>query len=192
MENDFRDVAADSSFSELPPDSECPLGFDIVRAPAKGSFDCVCLSEMAVGKFTHWWCGRTQPCDGPECAKCLQGSPRRWHSWVAVYTQRSSRTFILEVPPGPAKFLGDFRSKHLTLRGASLAVSRNNGKANGKVRIGVARSGIDSLLLPVCPDVVAMLERMWSSRLGDEAAAAPATLHLVAQPSDTQRRDRVS
>jgi len=170
MQDDFRELGSDGDFQECPPDVDCPVGFDIVRAPSKGSFDCVCLSTMAIGKYTHWWHGRTQPCAGSECSKCIQGSPRRWHTWLGVYSERSQRTFVLEVPAGPAKTLADYRAKHGSLRGISLSLHRANGKTNGPVRIGFGKPRGSADLLPACPDVAALLERMWTARPGYDSA----------------------
>jgi hypothetical protein len=163
MQDDFRELGSDGDFQECPPDVDCPVGFDIVRAPSKGSFDCVCLSTMAIGKYTHWWHGRTQPCAGSECSKCIQGSPRRWHTWLGVYSERSQRTFVLEVPAGPAKTLADYRAKHGSLRGISLSLHR-------AVRIGFGKPRGSADLLPACPDVAALLERMWTARPGYDSA----------------------
>jgi hypothetical protein len=185
MENEFRDVASDGDFQEFPPDIECPVGFDIVRAPSKGTFDCVCLSSIAMGKYTHWWHGRTQPCEGVDCPKCLSGSPRRWHSWVAVYNERSGRVFLLEVPAGAAKCLGDFRSKSGTLRGVGIALKRANGKVNGPVRVGFAKPRTNNDLLPACPDVAALLERMWSARPGYDSTLESPALTMV-KPDDRE------
>lgn len=187
MSDDLREIGSGGGFAECPPDVECPLGFDIVRTPAKGSFDCLCLSTVALGKYCHWWNGRTQPCDGEQCSKCLQGSPRRWHSWVAVYSERTQRTFILEVPGGPAKALADFRSKNGTLRGVGIQVHRANGKVNGPVRIGFGKARADNVLLPEAPDVEQLLVRMWTSRLGDGETSRPATLTLVHQQDGEKR-----
>lgn len=175
-------------FEEFPPDDDRPIGLDIVRAPAKGSFVGVILSDRSMGKYTHWYRGRTSPCDGDDCTACSQAVERRWHAWLVVYSQSTRRQFILEVPAAASHELAILRKRENSLRGFAIKVERNNGKVNGRVRLHVSTKREDVSLLPTCPDVFEILSRMWNSRLSQSGSLETGGTLEVYREDDEQGR----
>jgi hypothetical protein len=168
MDNEQGEYEGEAFFSEFPP-AECkPIGIDIVRAPKGGKCSAICLSEIAWGKYTHFYRGRTQPCDGPNCRKCEAGYQRRWHSWVVVLNDATRRMEIYEVPGGAAHDLANWRRANGSLRGWPILLQRVGSRDNGRVKMVVGLKRRDPSSLPPLPDLKEILSRMWQVRGDDQ------------------------
>jgi len=169
MENDFTPVTPATFFRNRPSEDAGPIGIPIVRTPIKGKAGGIILSDDAVGCWTHFWQGRTRPCTDIACVLCADGNARRWHSWVVTKNASDKQLFIVEVPAAPALALAEWRDEHGTLRGWKIQLERLGGKANGRVRIAMAGPKAESAMLPACPDLPALLLKMWQIKSGPPA-----------------------
>lgn len=59
--------------SDVPRDPRGPA-FPIIRTPASRPLTAIITSPNLVGCYTHYFKGRTTPCEGADCQLCLQGS----------------------------------------------------------------------------------------------------------------------
>ena len=58
--------------SNVPVDPRGPA-YPIVRTPISRPLVAIVTSPNLVGCYTHYWKGRTIPCEGPECPLCMAG-----------------------------------------------------------------------------------------------------------------------
>lgn len=166
-------------FDESPPEELGPVGLAVKRAPSIGRDIWTILSEQLYGCSTHYYRRRTQPCVGDGCEICASGQPRRWYGWLVGYDVARREKVIVEVPPGVALALRAYRGQVGNLRGHCICLSRRNKKENGPVKAEFAAGKFASELLPPCPDIVALLSRMWCVRdlANVEALGEPLQIH---------------
>lgn len=151
-------------FVEAPPEELGPVGLAVKRAPSIGADVWTILSEQLYGCSTHYYRRRTQPCVGDQCEICAGGQPRRWYGWLVGYDVARREKVLVEVPPGVALALRAYRGQVGNLRGHVIRLARRNKKENGPVKAEFGPGKFASELLPPCPDIVALLSRMWCVR----------------------------
>jgi hypothetical protein len=149
-------------FSARPPDGVTEAQWAIRRVgpdkPTKG----VILSHNLVGCYTHFFRGCTVPCpsQGP-CEPCANGTPRRWHSWFALYNPTNSFKAIMEITPRVIEAFDLAFRKNRTLRGLAIEMHRAPAKPNGKLYATITESTVPKETLPKSCDVAKHLMRMW-------------------------------
>jgi hypothetical protein len=142
------------------------------RVPPRGPLQAIILSTELTVVDTHYWRGRTCPCerelnpegftiDDSNCEACQHKQGYRPHVYVACWDPRAEIRFLLEITPHAAKPLADYIADRGTLRGCSIYATRPKGKENAAVTITTAPVNQSITRLPNPPDVPAALAILW-------------------------------
>src|SRR3972149_10012489 len=67
---------------------------DLERTPPKGRLIGIVTSETWNGCFTHYFAGRTNPCEKNECELCKKGVGKRWHGYLGVWQPKQRRHLL--------------------------------------------------------------------------------------------------
>ena len=153
------------NFQTNPPDDPRGNSLHLVRCPTGKLFAGVILSDDMLGTPTHYYKGRTIPCDDEHCPACKDGFPWRWHAYLAVYQRTLHRTVLLEITAKAAEPLKLYRKAYGTLRGCGLTAKRINSAANSRVIITTCRADMQDLKLPDEPNVLEALSIIWNIEL---------------------------
>ncbi len=146
---------------DVPKDPRGPA-FPILRTPAFKPIAGVVTSEDLVGTFTHFWKGRTMPCEQEACEACKSGIPYRWHAYLSAWTISTGLHFIFECTAQAAETFTDYRDAFGTLRGCNFIAQRQNQKANGRVLIQTKPYDMKTNVIPVPPDIIKCLSILWN------------------------------
>lgn len=157
--------------STLPPEQE-NHGYKLRRTPETGSLIGIVTSDDLVTCDTHWWHGRTCPCerettaegktlDDSRCPACRAKTPYRTHAYVAAFDLKTRLHFIFECTAQAAKPLADFRAATGTLRGCAINASRSKAIKNSKVNLICNATNLARNPIPTAPDVPAALCVIW-------------------------------
>jgi len=146
--------------SEVPKDPRGPA-FPIVRTPTAKPLIAIVTSTDLVGCFTHFFKGRTMPCEGDGCEACESGLPYRWHAYQSVLTQKDHLHCLFESTAQASENFTEFRDAHGTLRGCLFEASRLHQKPNGRIIIRTKPADLKDINLPRPPDIVKCLSILW-------------------------------
>lgn len=150
------------SFSNTPPRDPKGHGLPILRTPANGRLILAITSDDLIGCATHWYGGRTQPCEGEFCEACREGHSWRWHGYVAGILSQTRRHVVAEFTAQACEQICRYRNEHTTLRGAILTAQRHRNRANGRVLIFLKPGDTALLNLPPAPDLTVALSILWN------------------------------
>jgi len=157
-------------WSNTPPAAPRGYGLPIRRvAPGKPLLCCILSSDL-IGTRTHYWHGRTRPCETPDCPACLEGMPWRWHAYMAAFEGMGHEPFLLELTAKATEPLVAYRSTYGTLRGCKLRAMRANYAKNARLIIETSPCDLTKLVLPAEPDLRKVLSLLWDL---PESALAP-------------------
>jgi hypothetical protein len=160
-------------WSNTPPDAATKPGLPLVRVPRGARTIYLVTSEDLLGCYTHFWGGRTLPCDEPNCKACLEDVPARWHAYVAVLQAGTMKHCILETTAGPSLALVDYRNTYKTLRGCRIDASRQGANANARIHFHCTPLDLAKLHLPPPPDLHRVLATIWRLKLPDASLTTP-------------------
>jgi len=149
-------------FSHAPPTNDRGYGLPIIRTPANGKLELAITTPEIIGCPTHWYHGRTVPCETVNCQACLEAVPWRWHAYLAGILPRTRQHVILEVTAQAAEQIQAYAKTHPTLRNAILTAQRQKNRRNGRVIITMATGDPDKLHLPNPPDMIKCLSVLWN------------------------------
>lgn len=160
------------NFSNQLPRQQKHTGFDLRRCPSSGSFRAVCTCEDILVCDTHFWRGRTLPCervvnddgktvDDSRCPACQAKQPWRSHVYCSCFVSKTHEHVIFECTALAAKPLAEYRDATGTLRGCILDASRPKCAANAKVIITTNTLNLAHHPIPNAPDVAAALAVIW-------------------------------
>ncbi|MGV0982798.1 MAG: hypothetical protein ACOYB0_10605 [Polynucleobacter sp.] len=149
------------------------MGFSIKRTPAQGALQAICTCVDLVVCDTHFWGGRTFPCerrqlneDGSEtagsCAACGKAVPYRTHVYVSCFDAKTRDHFIFECTAAAAQPLEDYRTATGTLIGCVIHATRPKGGKNSKVFIQTNTVNLSRVQLPAAPDIIKNLCTIWA------------------------------
>ncbi len=150
------------NFSSESPDDPNEHSLPLVRCPAIKSISGILLNEDLLGTNTHYYHGRTIPCDDQTCPACDDGVPWRWHFYVGLWGQSSHRTCLFEMTAKAADPLKTYRKAYGTLRGCHLTAKRVNSSPNSRVIQQATQADLQKITLPVPPDVLGALSIIWN------------------------------
>lgn len=150
------------TYTNRVPDDPRGPSFPIVRTPAYKPLVAIVTCEDLVGTFTHFFHGRTVPCDGDQCEPCHDGLPYRWHAYVSAYNPESGLHFLFESTAQAAQHFVEFRDSVGSLRGCKFEAKRLGGKPNGRVLMRTATAQLVNLRLPQPPDLIKVLAILWN------------------------------
>lgn len=148
-------------YNNLPPEAKTQ-SLPIRRTPSTKVLTCVVTSDELLGTMTHYYRGRTMPCERPDCDPCRDGQPWRYHAYVGAWSRSSTLHFIFEITAQAAQKLVEFKEKYSTLRGCQIDAYRWGKRSNGRVVLKCSPSGIPPTDLPLQPDLVKCLSVLWN------------------------------
>lgn len=149
-------------FSHDPPELGDHQKFELRRTPCNGRLQGIVTSTRLIGCPTHFWRGRTVPCEDPKCPACEEGCPWRWHGFLAIWDPKTGAHYILELTAPPAETVGKYYAAHGTIRGALILAQRNSTRPNARVLLKMKPAEIQNLKLPTAPDLTAVLCHIWN------------------------------
>jgi hypothetical protein len=155
----------------LPPEGK-NRGFDLIRTPPSASLLAIVTSDDLLVCDTHYWHGRTQPCerqcnaegrttDDSTCPPCREKTAWRTHVYLSAYDAKRKNHFIFECTTHAAKPFAEYLQAAGTLRGCLFNACRPKGGANARVAITTTTADLGKLHLPTGPDVPLALSVIW-------------------------------
>lgn len=160
-------------WSNTPPDAATKPGLPLIRVPHGTRTIFLVTSEDLLGCYTHFWGGRTLPCEEPNCKACIENVPARWHAYVAVLQAGTMKHCILETTAGPSLSLVDYRNTYHTLRGCRIDASRQGSNANARIHFHCTPLDLSKINMPPEPDLHKVLATIWRLKLPDAALTTP-------------------
>lgn len=179
-------------WSNHPPDDADRYTATLIRCKPGRPIRGICASPHLLGCWTHWFGGRTVPCDPPDCPACAQQVSRRWHAYIHLYSPSTHHSAILELTALAARELEAYIEQHHTLRGALLDVQRSNHRPNSTLILTTTPADLQRFNLPAPLDIPAALERMWeinvkrAQTLNNDPAPGPCTSQEDIDPPDAR------
>jgi hypothetical protein len=137
------------------------MGFALKRTPTDKPFRAIVTSTEFIGCDTHFWGGRTIPCEKPDCPACNAGMPYRWHAYLACILPQTHEHVIFECPQLAAKTFEEYTLAHGALRGCLFIATRPKKAANSKVCINAHPADLANLTLPQPPDLIKLMSIIW-------------------------------
>jgi len=150
------------TFSHTPPQRGTDFALTLVRVPAGPGRKGIITSTNLVGCYTHWWGGRTQPCEDANCSACKEGMPRRWHAYLAAWTPSPAFHYLLELTRNSIESLMEYHAAQGTLRGCWYEARRAGPARNSRLRLTCRPADLNGLALPQEPNTIACLAIIWS------------------------------
>lgn len=150
------------NFQNEPPKDERGQSLPLMRCPTHKPISGIITSTNLVGTQTHYYRGRTIPCDSGNCPACSDGVPWRWHGYVSLFSATSSRQVLFEFTARAAEPLTAYRETYGTLRGCKLTAKRINSSANARVMMQCIPADLAKLTIPKEPDLLAALSIIWN------------------------------
>jgi len=148
-------------FSNALPKIKKHMGFDLKRTPTDRPLRAIVTSESLVVCDTHFWGGRTIPCERPDCPACNQSVPFRTHCYVACFDPLTHDHFIFECTEHAARAFEEFSNAAGVIRGCFFSASRPKKTKNAKVVIICKPYDPTKCILPSDPDVMKALCVIW-------------------------------
>lgn len=149
-------------FSNSPPDQPNGPSLPLFRTPTGGCLIAVVTSDDLIGCPTHFFGGRTIPCDAPDCPACNKSVPWRWHGYVSALEVTRRIHFIFEMTGPASDSFVAYRAKFGTMRGCQFRASRMKRLPNSRVVIETKPADLAQVQLPQAPDLVLALCTIWS------------------------------
>lgn len=148
-------------WSNSPPSRGDTPALPVRRTPPDRPLLAIVLSDDLLGCPTHYWGGRTLPCEAPDCPACHASHPWRWHGYLAAIEPNTPWPFLFEITAAPADAFLHYRTLNQTLRACLFEARRLKPKANSRVIIRCKPSGQSPDTLPPAPDLLACLSTLW-------------------------------
>ena len=146
--------------NSLPPKTE-NRGFDLRRTPPDKPLKGLITTPDIIGCYTHWWGGRTVPCEGDGCEACMANTPVRWHVYLSILESGSYDHFIFECTSKAALPLVDYRNENGTLRGVLMSAFRPKRRRNARVELVLKPFDTSNIKLPDPPDLPRAMSIIW-------------------------------
>lgn len=149
-------------FSNGPPDDSRGQALPLRRCPPNRPLTAVITCDDLVGCPTHFFGGRTVPCEVENCKPCLEGISWRWHGYVSAYLIKAKLHFLFEMTARCAEVLIQYRQAHGSLRGCLFEATRPSGNANGRVYMQTKPIDLEGIPVPRPPDLPKLLSMIWN------------------------------
>lgn len=162
----------ESGFYERPPGGTERSTVDIVRVGKRQGLRFICVSNEVVGVVTHWIGGKSVRCSEGACVCQDHPVEARWRGYLAGVGKGKTKIHLFEFTSGVEPDFHDFVRQHGTLRGTAVLLSRSGPRANGKLRVEFEDGLTRESDLPEAPDLVALLSRIYSTRLPEDNGKA--------------------
>ena len=166
------------------PESKTPK-LKLLRCPQGSLPPFVILSPAQFGGDSHYYGGRTIPCEGRDCPYCAVHSKRIWKGYLAVWDAKHRTTGIIEFTKPCLETIRTYKAAHGTLRTHAIELHRAGKKINGTLSVILTPTAWADADIPPPPDVVGILTRMWNQRPETiMKPQAPATEIVMETPED--------
>lgn len=149
------------NWTNLPPEDTRGKALPLIRTPQGKSLCLIATAENLIGCYTHYWGGRTLPCEAPNCKACDEGQPYRWHGYLAAWNPNLNKQYIFEFTNQAAEEFVLYREHHGTLRGCNFIARRMGSSANAKVEIRTKPADLNVIQLPPEPNVIRAMSMIW-------------------------------
>jgi len=149
-------------WTTTPPAETHHTTLPIIRTPARGEFSGLITSPDQIGCPTHYWHGRTIPCEANDCEPCQQGNPWRYHAYLTIWSRKKNEHYLFEFTQQAANKIAEYREKHGTLRGHLLTAHRPSQKPNGRIQILLQPIDLSSIDIPRPVDIQTILLHLWA------------------------------
>jgi hypothetical protein len=181
------------NWSASPPTTPHDQQYRLIRTPAARSLHCVMLADAPVGCPTHYFKGRTMPCETDKCEPCSIGMPWRWHAYMPIQVWGTNERCILELTAQACEQLAEAVAQYETLRGVEIVLDRPSRRPNGRVRIVVAPGRRPDSTLPPAPNTIACMSHIWGTddRPLDTQPGKLGTNRLLVPPNGNGEKPRV-
>lgn len=155
-------------WTSRPDDRDSAPHHQIIRAKPGKTTQGVVLSLDLIGAYTHYWKGRTTPCNPPACPACDAGHKPRWYGYLALWNPATAAVAILEITTAAVPAIETYLARHGSLRYAQIMATRANRKPNSRLIVSFQAAPYSGPHGPEPPDLPAHLSHMW------EATSKPA------------------
>ncbi len=172
-------------FTTEAPEEKQGRTLSIVRTPATAPFIAIITCSHLVGCPTHFWHGRTLPCQPPDCPACAEGTAWRWHGYVTCVNDKSGEHQLFETTAQASEEFTDYQKRHNTLRGCNFHATRAGGKTNGRVIIRTKPVDLKIIRLPPAPDIIKCLCHLWNIKANHviESGMQKNASRLIVEPN---------
>ena len=160
--------------SQIPSQPE-HKGFDLRRTPVDKPLKAVITCVDLIGCYTHFWGGRTVPCEGEDCEACRAQSPSRWHCYLSALESSTRDHFLFECTAKAAQPLVEWREAYGTLLGCFITAHRPKRRRNARVEIICKPIDLTKITLPKAPDLILAMSVIW--QLPATALSTPSGEH---------------
>lgn len=167
MDNQPHDV----DFRDQPSKQNKARKYDILRTPKGGIGNLVLLGEKFQWQQLHYWRGKSMPHNKHWCEPCEYACEIRERGYIFCTPNGKVDIQILEVTDQCFVPIKQAMEIFTSLRGCIIGTERKEKKANGKLRIVFSGKKINSDLLPIGPDLAAVMRRIWG--LGHSGPMVP-------------------
>ena len=145
---------------ELPP-NPTHHGYDLRRTPPDRPLRAIVTCDQLNVCFTHFWGGRTRPCEKPHCAACEAMSPARAHCYLSAMDPTTREHFLFECTASAALPFRDWVDAYGTLRGCLFQAMRPKRRRNAKVEILTKPADLSKITLPPPPNIPEAMSVIW-------------------------------
>lgn len=149
------------TFSNSLPEKTHRRGYDLRRTPPDKPIKGLITSKNIIGCYTHWWGGRTVPCEDNECEACKANTPARWHCYLSIFEVGTHEHFIFECTGKAALPIVEYYRLNTSLRGVQLTAWRPKRRRNARVEIFLKPTDISTIKLPDPPDLIQAMSVIW-------------------------------
>lgn len=144
-----------------PPDTPTGNGLPILRTPAGREIQAAVTCHEVLGCPTHYYQGRTIPCEEPDCPPCKEGNPWRWHGWVTAINHQSGHQFLFEFTAQASEPFTQWFKEYGSLRGCLFRAKRLGHRSNSRVHLTTKPLDMTKHPLPDAPNVRKLLSVIW-------------------------------
>jgi hypothetical protein len=157
------------------PDPGTKYGFDLRRTPPDHPLVAIVITPDMIGCHTHYWGGRTIPCEDIQCPACAENMPSRWHAYLGCWDPKTRDTFLFECTAKAAQAFELYRESFGTLRGCLFSAARPKRRKNARVEILTKPADLTHVNLPPAIDVTRAMTVIW--QLPANACTTPTAEH---------------
>jgi hypothetical protein len=161
-----------NNWTQTPSKGATHNAVQLVRIKPERPLSGIITSKRLIGKYVHYWRGRTTPCTDQECPACEDNRIARWYGWISLWGPKSKQHVILEVTASCTEEIEEYYHAHGQLRGAQIHIERPGYKVNGRLHVRLSESLCSPDVLPAALDVATILEHIWETHHGQPQHAA--------------------
>jgi hypothetical protein len=157
------------------PEQPTHTGFQLLRTPPDKPLKGIVTCADLIGCYTHYWGGRTVPCERPDCEACRNQTPARWHCYVTLFNPATHDHFLFEATAKAAQPLIEWRDTYGTLLGCFVTAFRPKRRRNARVELVCKPADLTKIKLPQAPDIIKAMSVIW--QLPAAALSTPSGEH---------------